>query len=369
MRKFLRKKYEKNTKNLNIIYFFLKFVFILFGKYKTFKIETKDALETFESFKLKSKEYKEQYRKLIVYRYIYYLRASEFYLYDLKDVAFSKFDTFMTRQLTNRYYNVINNQNYRKVLNYKNLSYEIFKDYYKRDLVCIKDKNDYSVFEEFIKNKKSCILKPFDGHSGENIEIINVDDFNSIDELFDYTLKKTPYVLEELIKQDLGLGIFHEQSVNTVRVVTFQFKDNISILWAFLRTGQGESKVDNMGSSGYGALIDEDNGKVVSNGFDWKGDEVKIHPDSKIKFKGFQIPKWKELLELVKDLSSTLPEMHCVGWDLALTSDGWVLVEGNARPQCVTIQMFTKRGYKDYYEKMYTLVKDLNDKQMEDDAL
>ena len=48
--------------------------------------------------------------------------------------------------------------------------------------------------------------------------------------------------------------------------------------------------------------------------------------------------------------------MHCVGWDLALTKKGWVLVEGNARPQCVTVQTVTKKGYKPYYDKMYTLV-------------
>ena len=118
-----------------------------------------------------------------------------------------------------------------------------------------------------------------------------------------------------------------------------------------------------MGASGYGALIDEKTGTIISDGIDWKGDKEKVHPDSNITFKGFKIPKWDELLEMVKQLSSELSAMHCVGWDLALTDKGWVLVEGNARPQCVTIQSFTGKGYRDVYNKMYKIKKKEKEEQ------
>ena len=356
MRSKLKKLYLKNNNSYKFIYAFLFIAFNIFGKYNTFKKETIDAINTYEPKKLSPKKYKEKFKKLIVFRYIYYLRASEYYLYDFEKASIKEKDKFMTRQLTNRYYNVINNMKYRKVLDQKNLSYMVFKNYFKRDLICIKNKDDLYEFKNFLKNKKEFILKPFAGHSGEGIEIINVNDFESIDSLFTYTLTKTPYVAEELIDQDDGLGCFHENSVNTIRVVTFYYKNDISILWAFLRTGQGNSKVDNMGSTGYGALIDSKTGVIISDGVDWKGDKTKAHPDSKIAFKGYKIPKWNELLETVKHLSSELSEMHCVGWDLALTKQGWVLVEGNARPQCVTIQTFTKKGYRPYYDKMYALI-------------
>ena len=137
-------------------------------------------------------------------------------------------------------------------------------------------------------------------------------------------------------------------------------KEDFSILWTFLRTGQGDNEVDNMGAAGMGALIDTETGIIISNGVDWKGSEFEKHPDSNITFKGFEIPKWDELKETAKSLASELSEMHCVGWDLALTDNGWVLVEGNARPQCVTIQTFTKKGYKGHYINMYNLVKELN---------
>lgn len=357
MRQKLRKIYETNNASLGAIYIFLKVCFIIFGRYKRFKEETNEAIKTFEGEDISLFHYKKMFMKLIVYRYIYYLRAGEYYLYNFEKVPYNKRDSYMTRQLTNRYYAVINTKRFRKVLDKKNLSYKVFKNYYKRDLICINDEEEINKFYNFLKNKKSFILKPFSGHSGDGIEIINTKDFKSKKELFNYTLEKAPYVAEELINQDDGLGCFHKESVNTIRVVTFYYKESVSILWAFLRTGQGESKVDNMGASGYGALIDEKTGIIISDGIDWKGDKVKTHPDSNITFKGFQIPKWNDLLEMVKNLAGELSAMHCVGWDLALTKDGWVLVEGNARPQCVTIQSFTGKGYRDIYNKMYTLVK------------
>lgn len=351
MRSFLRKIYEKNNKTVNLIYYFLKFCYFVLGRYQRLKEETNEAMLNFEGVKTKK-----MFRKLMVYRYIYYLRASEYYLYDFEKSKAK--DAFMTRQLTNRYYAVINTRKFRKILDKKNLSYKVLKKYYKRDLICIKEENDINNFYKFIRNKDKFILKPFSGHSGNGIEILKVSDFKSKKELFDYTLEKAPYVAEELIKQSNELGKFHINSVNTIRVVTFYYKEDVSILWTFLRVGAHGSAVDNMGASGFGAFIDPETGIIISDGIDWLGNKEEFHPDSKIKFKGFQIPKWDKLLETVKNLASEISEMHCIGWDLALTNDGWVLVEGNARPQCVTVQTYTKKGVKDIYDKMYTLIKE-----------
>lgn len=356
MSSFLRKLYEKNNNIIILEYIFLKTIFILFRKYKEISEEIKTAISNFEPDNLSEKEYKKIFRKLIVYRYIYHLRASEYYLYNFESNSYEDRQTFMTRNLTNKYYSVINSRIFRKVFDNKNLSYKVFNKYYKRDLICIKDKKDIAEFEKFIKNKKRFILKPFEGHSGDGIEIIDTNKFKNTKELFNYTMNKIPYVAEELINQSKELSCFHKQSVNTIRVVSFQYKDDVAILWAFLRTGQGNNEVDNMGAAGLGALIDPETGIIISDGYDWLGRTQECHPDSKIKFKGYQIPKWDELLEMVKNLSSEISQMHCVGWDLSLTDKGWVLVEANARPQCVTIQTFTKKGYRPYYDKMYILV-------------
>ncbi len=359
MKKTLLKIYEKNNSSISIMYLLLNPAYRLLHKYEQIDDEVKNALSVFEPKNISKKDYKKLYKKLFVYRYIYSLRASEYYLYDFEKASYKERKEFMTRQLTDGYYSGINDRKFRKILDNKNLSYEIFKKYYKREMVCVSDKSNKKDFAEFAKNVERFILKPLSGHSGDGIEIIDVKKFKSTDELFEYTSPKIPYVAEGLIKQSKSLGCFHEKSVNTVRVVTFQYKGDISILWTFLRTGQGDHEVDNMGALGVGARIDENTGKIISDGVDWKGSKVKVHPDSKIQFKGFQIPKWNELIEFVKELAGEIADMHCVGWDLALTDNGWVLVEGNARPQSVTIQTFTKKGYRKYYDNMYNLVQKL----------
>ena len=79
MRPFLRKIYEKNSKTVNLIYYFLKFCYFVLGRYQRLKEETNEAMLNFEGVKTKK-----MFRKLMVYRYIYYLRASEYYLYDFE---------------------------------------------------------------------------------------------------------------------------------------------------------------------------------------------------------------------------------------------------------------------------------------------
>lgn len=358
MRKVLRKKYETNSKFHEIwIYYFLLISFKLFKRYKSINKEIVNAIDTFENKKLSKKEYKSLYRKFIIFRYIYSLRASEYYLFNIKNKNYEEIDTFMPRRFTKKYYAVINSERFRKIFDKKNLLYEKFKKYYKREVICIKNTDDFENFRKFIRNKKAFILKPLSGHSGKGIEIIHKKDFKNINEMFLYTLKSKPYVGEELIKQSNEIGKFHPNSVNTIRVVSFQYNECVSILWAFIRMGQGNSTVDNMGSDGLGALIDFRTGIIISDAIDWKGENVSYHPDSKIKFKGFQVPHWNELIGMVTELASEIPEMHCIGWDLALTDEGWVLVEGNARPQCVTIQTITKKGYKSYYDKMCILIR------------
>ena len=131
MKKTLRNLYENNNKILPILYIIIKFLFQLTGRYKTLKEETLGTLENYEGNTSKA-EFKNQYKKLIVFRYIYSLRANEYYLYDFEKASYEKRREFITRQQTARYYSVINDKKFRKILDKKNLCYKVFKKYYKR---------------------------------------------------------------------------------------------------------------------------------------------------------------------------------------------------------------------------------------------
>ena len=69
------------------------------------------------------------------------------------------------------------------------------------------------------------------------------------------------------------------------------------------------------------------------------------HPDSGIDIIGFEIPRWKEAISLAKELATVVKGQRYIGWDLALTEKGWVMVEGNAMSQFVGWQIPTQKGF------------------------
>ena len=87
--------------------------------------------------------------------------------------------------------------------------------------------------------------------------------------------------------------------------------------------------VDNAGSGGIISNVDSNTGLIYTDGFDENGKSYKCHPDSGLNFKGWQIPLWKELIETVKSVHMAMSDHIYVGWDFALTDNGWVLIEGN----------------------------------------
>ena len=54
--------------------------------------------------------------------------------------------------------------------------------------------------------------------------------------------------------------------------------------------------------------------------------------DLKTKIKDFEIPDWNKILELSKKLAKEIKEAGIIGWDIALTTKGIDIVEGNSYP-------------------------------------
>ena len=145
---------------------------------------------------------------------------------------------------------------------------------------------------------------------------------------------KNTFLIEELIKQSPEMAKFHPASVNTVRVPTVRFDDEILILHPFFRTGRGNNCVDNAGAGGVFGVVDPESG-IVTQAADEKGIFYNNHPDTKEKMLGFKIPKWNEAVSFAKELAQVTPDNRYTGWDLALTDSGWIMVEGNSTGQFV----------------------------------
>mgnify|MGYP003150504758 FL=1 len=55
----------------------------------------------------------------------------------------------------------------------------------------------------------------------------------------------------------------------------------------------------------------------------------KLHPDSGYPIADFQLPMFDEVIAFVDKVARHVPQVKYVGWDIAVTPDGPVLIEGN----------------------------------------
>ena len=215
----------------------------------------------------------------------------------------------------------------------KNIASIFNGEFYDENLIKIND-----VKEIFDKTINGLFVKPVADECGNGIYYIK--------DFFEY--KKTKgkicsgsYIVQEQLIQHDDMKILNPNSINTLRIVTIcQNIDNISVFGILLRIGTKKSGyVDNSSRGGIVVPISID-GKVNKYGFSKPefGGKIKCHPDSKIVFSEFKIPYFQEAIELVKNAHRTLYNIHSIGWDVAITPKGPILIEGNDNWEIQSLQ-------------------------------
>lgn len=234
-----------------------------------------------------------------------------------------------------------------KIYKNKMRTYQCFKEYYKREAILLSKERDKKKLIDFSKDHTSFIVKePFES-CGRGIDFIDISEGNqSIDDFYSDLISSGSAIVEELISQSDSLSQLNNTSVNTVRCITFYTRSGVIIPYCFIKIGRKGSRVDNGGAGGILAGIDSESGKIVTNGFTEYGEEYVVHPDSEIAFQGYQLPDWVEMKKICTELAKMTPSVKYIGWDLAHTNDGWVIVEGNNCSQLIGPQIVWQRGIK-----------------------
>ena len=239
-----------------------------------------------------------------------------------------------------------------KVLKDKYALYQTIPQYFKRDVVLVRNGQDMTEVRDFLKKHRSFIMKPRNKNYGEGIRIVRLDTSDT-DTLPEELLNlDDEYILEELIVQDEALACFHPQSVNTMRVASCFRDGKTNLLFTMLRMGCGESSVDNTSTGGIFAVADRETGVIISKGCRRNGEIHDAHPDTGVPFIGYQIPKWDEMVKMTDEMAHIFPDLRLIGWDLALSDKGWVVVEGNNGPGFNGPQICLDHGIKKEAEQL-----------------
>jgi len=159
-----------------------------------------------------------------------------------------------------------------------------------------------------------------------------------------YQLDLPGYVLQARLKQHAFLNAIAPYTTNTIRVVTFLDADNeVHVHFSIVRVGRKGSTADNWDRGGISIAVDPASG-VLGRGVlkpKYGAQRVESHPDTGVRFVGLQMPFWNEVLDLCSRASRVIPNLRSVGWDVALTPDGPVIVEGNPDWDLPMVQVHT----------------------------
>ncbi len=239
--------------------------------------------------------------------------------------------TYVTRTINNTIIRACNNREYYHIFDNKVEFNQVFNQYLKRDWLDMRSASKEDL-KSFLSGKTAIIAKPVDASCGEGVQKFTQEDFAD-SEAFYEKLKAdaSAQLLEDYVVQHPELSALYPYSVNTLRIMTLIKGETIHII-ASIRIGNGGKVVDNINNGGMVTQINLETGELMYPACDMDGKLYEIHPMTGHPIKGFVIPYWKEAVALCKEAALVIPQIRYCGWDVAITPEGPVFIEGNHLP-------------------------------------
>lgn len=237
---------------------------------------------------------------------------------------------------------------------------EMFSEYLKRQW-CVNTEITEQEFVKKFSDSKRLIYKPNAGMQGHGISVFSIDRHNAKD-VYAQLAVLPKGVVEEYVVQHPVMSSLNPSSVNTMRIVTVSSKTEpvtpdgkyADVAYVCLRVGGGDAFVDNYHSGGMAMAVDLETGCVVTDGVNELGQIISHHPVTGVQFRGFKVPYFKEALAMVIEANEKNNLGAYIGWDVAISENGPVLIEVNQRPGSMLLTapwISEKRGMKHVMEK------------------
>ena len=195
------------------------------------------------------------------------------------------------------------------------------------------------------------ILKP--AFEAQGAGIIVFDDAN-LEEVWEKVNSMPKSILEEWIQQHGDLNSVYSDAINCLRIITLYKDGKTHFLTGGMTWGNGK-RIANASASGIVSPVNFRTGLLDKPAADLQGNIYKNHPITGANLIGIQIPYWKEIIRMLKQATKVVPEVGYIGWDIAITPKGPVLIEGNTTPGYkyyqIPVHMENKCGNKHRYKK------------------
>ena len=187
---------------------------------------------------------------------------------------------------------------------------------------------------EIMSSLGEVFVKPStDSSSGKKCMKLNMN--NGIDELTGRTAEEifvelgSNFVVQECIKCHSSIRAVYPDSVNTFRIITYVWRDNVEHMPIIMRIGQKGAYVDNAHAGGMFIAVSDD-GTLHQKAFTEFKKEFVQHPDTGLVFEGHRIENMADVIAAAKRIHQAIPQIGCVNWDFTIDEEGApVLIEAN----------------------------------------
>lgn len=258
-------------------------------------------------------------------------------------------DTFVTTKSFYKLISYLNDDKYEIVLHDKILFNTIFKKYLKREFIDLRETN-LDEFKTFLNSHKVVFAKDPIGYGGHGITKITVSKEKDLKKLYEKLLKQKQYLIEEEIVQSKEVNEINPNVVCSLRICTLYKDGKAYLVGNAFRINQDESEIIGCTNDLYFSLGKD--GKIDSNVIDDYGKIYEEHPLTHKKFKEVKIPDVKEAFLMCQEAALKLPQVRYIGWDIAFTDNGPVMVEGNEYPGYGILQFYKLKNSREGYLKV-----------------
>lgn len=197
---------------------------------------------------------------------------------------------------------------------------------------------------KLVREHGAIVLKPSSGGGGKGFALLKTGDRGEIllngeptdtAALDRAVASRDGCMVTSHVRQHPEIAALYPRTTNTIRLITLQ--DDVCepfVAAAVLRIGSARSApTDNWSQGGLSAPINLEDGTLGMGAiFPAHADRLAWHtrhPETGAAIAGARIPNWDRIVADILRIAGAFPFLRYVGWDMAVTDEGFCILEGN----------------------------------------
>jgi hypothetical protein len=156
------------------------------------------------------------------------------------------------------------------------------------------------------------------------------------------------FLVEERIRPHPELAGLIGPTLCTARVLTIVARDGSPrVVGAVFKVQPRPVGVDHLLYGAIACWVDPETGALGPGRTRTHFDYVTVIPGTTRQLVGYQLPLWPQVKQLALEAAAAFPFARAIGWDIAISDRGPILIEGNERWSPSLLQLPAPRGLMD----------------------